>query len=101
MSLDMFGEWILILLESKSGNIERLLLRFWVEERCGKFCDGVYSAAQKKEVIYLLWLVSNGSRDQGWPRSDRGLSAIKPLTPAKGFFHITLCCGELGSVVGL
>ena len=32
MSLDMFGEWILILLESKSGNIERLLLRFWLRK---------------------------------------------------------------------
>ena len=28
MSLDMIGEWILILLDCKSGNIERLLLRF-------------------------------------------------------------------------
>ena len=28
MSLDMIGEGILILLDDKSGNIERLLLRF-------------------------------------------------------------------------
>ena len=30
-----------------------------------------------KESEYLLWLVSNGTRDQGVPRSDRGLQ----LTP--------------------
>ena len=33
MSLDMFGEGYLSCQESKSGNIERLLLRFVVEKR--------------------------------------------------------------------
>ena len=28
----------------------------------------------EKRSEYLLWLVSNGTRDQGEPRSDRGLS---------------------------
>ena len=31
------GEWILILLECKSGNIERLLLRFCVEISSGNY----------------------------------------------------------------
>ena len=83
--------------ESKSGNIERLLLRFWLRKQCfWKICDAVYSAAQNKEVIccggYPMAHVIRGclarTEDFSWP-----------LTPAKGFFHITVCCGELGSVV--
>ena len=46
-----------------------------VEKMTRKICGAVASAAQNKEVIYLLWLVSNGSCDQGRPRSDLGLSA--------------------------
>ena len=38
MSLDMFGEGYLSCQESKSGNIERLLLRLVVEKINGKFC---------------------------------------------------------------
>ena len=62
------------------------------------FCDDWCLSAQKKEVTIVVagnqWLTWSGGAslwtgDSSWP-----------LTPAKGFFHITLCCGELGSVVG-
>ena len=55
MSLDMFGEGYLSCMESKSGHIERLLLRFLVENDCGKFLCS----------CLLVWLVTNRARDSG------------------------------------
>ena len=49
MSLDMFGEWILILLKYKSGIIARLLLRFWVEIRCGNSVTMCIQRHRKKK----------------------------------------------------
>ena len=48
MSLDMFGEGYLSCQESKSGNIERLLLRFVVEKINGKICVSCLLANTEK-----------------------------------------------------
>ena len=49
MSLDMFGEGYLSCQESKSGNIERLLLRFVVEKRQWKIlCSCLLSDTEKR-----------------------------------------------------
>ena len=44
MSLDMFGEGYLSCQESKSGNIERLLLRFVVEKRQWKILCKLFTS---------------------------------------------------------
>ena len=65
-------------MESKSGNIERLLLRFLVENDCGKFlCSCLLSDTEKRSDI--VWLVTNGHVTQGVPRSERGHSLT--MTP--------------------
>ena len=84
---------ILILLESKSGNIERLLLRFvlnltWKEnlwscwlsdtEKKSEACLAGNQAVTCPGGAYV------GNEDDHWPW---------PLS--KGFFHFTLCRGEL------
>ena len=49
MSLDMFGEGYLSCQESKSGNIERLLLRFVVEKRQWKILCKLFTSEHRKE----------------------------------------------------
>ena len=49
MSLDMFGEGYLSCQESKSGNIERLLLRFVVEKRQWKILFKLFTSEHRKE----------------------------------------------------
>ena len=53
MSLDMVGESILILLDCKSGNIERLLLRFYDENQKRKFCGDVLTSAQNQIFCHI------------------------------------------------
>ena len=74
MSLDMVGECILILLDCKSGNIERLLQRFCDKNESGKFLCDVLMSAQKFRVRFVCCGIQAALRGQGGPRSDRGLS---------------------------
>ena len=80
MSLDMVGECIFILLDCKSGNIERLLLRFCDENQKRKFCDDVILSAQNRRVMFCLCGIQAALRGQGGasigPRTISG-----PLTP--------------------
>ena len=78
MSLDMFGEGYLSCQESKSGNIERLLLRLVVEKINGKFCVSCLLADTEKRSE-IVWLVTSGHVSRGVPRSERGHSLT--LTP--------------------
>ena len=70
MSLDMIGEWILILLDPKSGNIGRLLLRFCDENQSENILCRLYMAAQKKGMkLCCVWYprgttVASGSLDR-------------------------------------
>ena len=85
MSLDMFGEGYLSCQESKSGNIERLLLRLVVEKINGKFCVSCLLANTEKRSEFV-WLVTNGHVPQGVPRSERGHSLT--LTPGERFLSL-------------
>ena len=49
MSLDMFGEGYLSCQESKSGNIEKLLLRFVVEKRQRKILCKLFTSEHRKK----------------------------------------------------
>ena len=61
MSLDMVGECILILLDCKSGNIERLLLRFCDENQSGNFCAMCNVGTEIQSEALLLWYPSGTS----------------------------------------
>ena len=43
--------------------------------------------------VTIVWLVTNGHVTEGVPRSERVHSLT--MTPTKGFFHFTMCRGEL------
>ena len=57
MSLDMVGECILILLDCKSGNIERLLLRFCDENQSlsDKFYNDINLGTEFRREMFCLW----------------------------------------------
>ena len=100
MSLDMIGEWILILLDRKSGNIGRLLLRFCDENQSENFVSTVYGGTEKQNEALLCLVSKRHYRGQREPRADRGQYQLTP-DPCEDFLHTTECCGEQGSVVGL
>ena len=85
MSLDMIGEWILILLGCKSGKIERLLLRFCDENQAETSVAMCYYRHRKKRVKLCCCGIQAALRGQGEPRSDRGQS-VDPSPLAKTFF---------------
>ena len=76
-TLDMVGECILILLDCKSGNIERLLLRFCDENQKRKFCGDVLTSAQNRKEMFCLCGIQAALRGQGEPRSDQGQSVAR------------------------
>ena len=96
----MIGEWILILLDPKSGNIGRLLLRFCDENQSENSVSTVYGGTEKENEALLCLVSKRHYRGQREPRSDRGQYQLTP-DACEDFIHTTECCGERGSVVGL
>ena len=80
MLLDMVGECILILLDCKSGNIERLLLRFCDENQSlgdNKFCDDVDTRHRIRRVMFCLCGIQAALRGQGSLDRTRGQSVAR------------------------
>ena len=92
MSLDMFGGGYLSCQESKSGNIERLLLRFVVEKVNGKICVSCLLADTEKRSE-VVWLVTNGHVSQGVPHWERGHSLTR--TPDERLLSLRVVPCEL------